>query len=146
MKKIIVIPTKTVPQGMAALLAFNPDLSPEENQSSMKEALSHVKTGQITFAVRDTTIDGLTIENGDFMGLEEGKIKVLDKNKVQAATKLLSKMIDEDTEILTILYGEDATNEEVEELVAFCEETFEDVEVEVHNGKQPLYSFIFSIE
>lgn len=145
-KKIIVIPTKTVPQGMAALLAFNPDLSPEENQSAMKEALSHVKTGQITFAVRDTTIDGFTIENGDFMGLEEGKIKVLDKNKVQAATKLLSKMIDEDTEILTILYGEDATNEEVEELVAFCEETFEDVEVEVHNGKQPLYSFIFSIE
>ncbi len=145
-KKIIVIPTKTVPQGMAALLAFNPDLSPEENQSAMKEALSHVKTGQITFAVRDTTIDGFTIENGDFMGLEEGKIKVLDKNKVQAATKLLSNMIDEDTEILTILYGEDATNEEVEELVAFCEETFEDVEVEVHNGKQPLYSFIFSIE
>ena len=76
---------------MAALLAFNPDLSPEENQTAMKEAFSHVKTGQITFAVRDTTIDGFTIENGDFMGLEEGKIKVLDKNKVQAATKLLIK-------------------------------------------------------
>ena len=72
-KKIIVIPTKTVPQGMAALLAFNPDLSPEENQSAMKEALSHVKTGQITFAVRDTTIDGFTIENGDFMGIRRGQ-------------------------------------------------------------------------
>ena len=145
-EKIIVIPTKTVPQGMAALLAFNPTLSQEENESAMKEALSHVKTGQITFAVRDTTIDGFTIENGDFMGLEEGKIKVLDKNKLQAAKNLLTKMVDEDAEILTILYGEDSTNDEVEELVAFCEETFEDVEVEVHNGKQPLYSFIFSIE
>ena len=79
-------------------------------------------------------------------GLEEGKIKVLDKNKLQAAKNLLTKIVAEDAEILTILYGEDATNEEVEELIAFCEETFEDVEVEVHNGKQPLYSFIFSIE
>lgn len=145
-EKIIVIPTKTIPQGMAALLAFNLTLSDEENELAMKKALSQVKTGQITFAVRDTTIDGFTIENGDFMGLEEGKIKVLDKNKLQAAKGLLTKMIDEDTEILTILYGEDATNDEVEELVAFCEEHFEDVEVEVHNGKQPLYSFIFSIE
>lgn len=145
-EKIIVIPTKTVPQGMAALLAFNPALTDEENQLVMKKALSQVKTGQVTFAVRDTTIDGFTIENGDFMGLEEGKIKVLEKNKLQAAKGLLTKMIDEDAEILTILYGEDATNDEVEELVAFCEETFDDVEVEVHNGKQPLYSFIFSIE
>lgn len=145
-EKIIVIPTKTVPQGMAAILAFNPALSQEENQSAMKAAISQVKTGQITFAVRDTTIDGFTIENGDFMGLEEGKIKVLDKNKLQAAKNLLTKMIDEDAEILTILYGEDATNDEVGELVAYCEGNFEDVEVEVHNGKQPLYSFIFSIE
>lgn len=145
-EKIIVIPTKTVPQGMAAILAFNPALTQEDNQSAMKAAISQVKTGQITFAVRDTTIDGFTIENGDFMGLEEGKIQVLDKNKLQAAKSLLTKMIDEDAEILTILYGEDATNDEVGELVAYCEENFEDVEVEVHNGKQPLYSFIFSIE
>ncbi len=145
-ENMIVIPSKTIPQGIAALLAFNPDHSQEENQLAMKEALSHVKTGQITFAIRDTSIDGFTIQNGDFMGLEDGKIKVLDKNKLQAAKNLLIKIIDEDSEIITILYGEDATNEEVEELVAFCEETFEDVEVEVHNGKQPLYSFIFSIE
>ena len=145
-ENIIVIPAKTVPQGMSALLAFNPALSPKENQTAMNEALSHVKTGQITYAVRDTTIDGLTIENGDFMGIDEGKIKVKHKDKLQVAKDLLTEMIDEESEILTILYGEDATKEEVEELLAFCEENFEDVEVEVHNGKQPLYAFIFSIE
>ncbi|RID87211.1 DAK2 domain-containing protein [Peribacillus asahii] len=145
-EQVIVIPSKTVPQGMAALLAFNPALSAEENEAVMKEALSHVKTGQITYAVRDTQIDGLTIENGDFMGLDEGKIKVKGKEKLQVAKDLLAEMIDEESEILTILHGEDAINEEVEALVAFCEETFEDVEVEVYNGQQPLYAFIFSIE
>ncbi|MGE1161829.1 DAK2 domain-containing protein [Peribacillus simplex] len=143
---VTVIPTKTVPQGMAALLAFNPSLDAEENKKAMIEALSHVKTGQITYAVRDTSIDGLAIKTGDFMGIAEGTIKVKDKDMTQAAKDLLSDMIDEDSEILTILYGEDATAEDVEGLVAFCNEKFEDVEVEVHNGKQPLYSFIFSIE
>ncbi|MGG0283672.1 DAK2 domain-containing protein [Peribacillus butanolivorans] len=143
---VTVIPTKTVPQGMAALLAFNPSQDASENKKAMIEALSHVKTGQITYAVRDTTIDGLTIKTGDFMGIDEGTIKVKDKDKSQAAKDLLSEMINEDSEILTILYGEDATKEEVEDLVAFCNDNFEDVEVEVHNGKQPLYSFIFSIE
>ncbi|MGE7767673.1 DAK2 domain-containing protein [Peribacillus sp. NPDC096540] len=143
---VTVIPTKTVPQGMAALLAFNPSQDSSENKKAMIEALSHVKTGQITYAVRDTNIDGLTIKTGDFMGIDEGTIKVKDKDKSQAAKDLLSEMINEDSEILTILYGEDATKEEVEDLVAFCNENFEDVEVEVHNGKQPLYSFIFSIE
>ncbi|MGE7185160.1 DAK2 domain-containing protein [Peribacillus sp. NPDC006672] len=143
---VTVIPTKTVPQGMAALLAFNPSLDAEENKKAMIEALSHVKTGQITYAVRDTNIDGLAIETGDFMGIAEGTIKVKDKDMTQAAKDLISDMIDEESEILTILYGEDATAEDVEGLVAFCNEKFEDVEVEVHNGKQPLYSFIFSIE
>ncbi|WP_340373185.1 DAK2 domain-containing protein [Peribacillus sp. FSL E2-0218] len=143
---VTVVPTKTVPQGMAALLAFNPTLDAAENTQAMSEALSHVKTGQVTFAVRDTNIDGLAIETGDFMGIAEGTIKVKDKDKTQAAKELLTEMIDEDAEILTILYGEDANAEEVENLVAFCKENFEDVEVEVHNGKQPLYSFIFSIE
>nr|WP_207203240.1 DAK2 domain-containing protein [Peribacillus sp. TH27] len=143
---VTVIPTKTVPQGMVALLAFNPSQDASENKKAMIEALSHVKTGQITYAVRDTNIDGLTIKTGDFMGIDEGTIKVKDKDKSQAAKDLLSEMINEDSEILTILYGEDATKEEVEDLVAFCNDNFEDVEVEVHNGKQPLYSFIFSIE
>lgn len=145
-ENVIVIPSKTVPQGMAALLAFNPSLQAENNESVMTEALSHVKTGQITFAVRDTSIDGLEIENGDFMGLSEGKITNKSKDKLKAARELLQNMIDEDSEILTIIYGEDVNEEEVEQLVAFCEENFEDVEVELHDGKQPLYSFIFSVE
>nr|WP_239558680.1 DAK2 domain-containing protein [Peribacillus deserti] len=145
-EKVIVIPSKTVPQGMSALLAFNPALSPEENEESMTEALSHVKTGQITYAVRDTQIDGLDISTGDFMGIEEGKIIVKNQDKLQASKDLLSSMINEEAEILTVIYGEETSKEEVDQLIAFCEETFEDVEIEVHNGKQPLYSFIFSIE
>lgn len=143
---VIVIPSKTVPQGMAALLAFNPSATAADNEKAMNEALSHVKTGQITYAVRDTSIEGLEIETGDFMGLAEGKIQVKNKNKLKAAKELLSQMMDEDSEILTILYGEDVTGEELDELVSFCNEKFEDAEVEVHNGNQPLYSFIFSIE
>jgi len=143
---VVVIPSKTVPQGMSALLAFNPTLEAQENDHAMTEALSHVKTGQITYAVRDTSIDGLEIANGDFMGIDEGKIKVKSKEKLQAAKDLLLEMIDEDSEIITIIYGEDASQSEVDELAKFCNAQFEDVEVELHNGNQPLYSFIFSIE
>lgn len=145
-EQVIVIPSKTVPQGMSALLAFNPALEALDNDHAMTEALSHVKTGQITYAVRDTVIDGLEIANGDFMGIDEGKIKVKSKEKLQAAKDLLLEMIDEESEIITIIYGEDASQDEVDELAKFCNAQFEDAEVELHNGNQPLYSFIFSIE
>ncbi|WP_286231457.1 DAK2 domain-containing protein [Neobacillus mesonae] len=144
--EIYVIPSKTVPQGLSALLAFNPSADAETNVDSMKEALQSVKTGQVTYAVRDTQIEGLEIEKDDFMGIAEGKIVIKDKDKAEAAKNLLSQMLDEDSEILTIIYGEDVTEAEVEELTGFVEETFSDVEVEIHNGRQPLYSFIFSIE
>jgi uncharacterized protein len=145
-EEIYVIPSKTVPQGLSALLAFNPAGDVKTNEAAMLEALKHVKTGQITFAVRDTQIDGLEIEKDDFMGIAEGKIVVKSKEKGQVAEELLSKMLDEDSEILTILYGEDVSEQEVNELVQYVEENYEDVEVEIHNGKQPLYSFIFAIE
>ncbi|AZU61482.1 DAK2 domain-containing protein [Neobacillus mesonae] len=145
-EEIYVIPSKTVPQGLSALLAFNPSADAETNVDSMKEALQSVKTGQVTYAVRDTQIEGLEIEKDDFMGIAEGKIVIKDKDKAEAAKNLLSQMLDEDSEILTIIYGEDVTEAEVEELTGFVEETFSDVEVEIHNGRQPLYSFIFSIE
>ncbi|WP_242219547.1 DAK2 domain-containing protein [Bacillus cereus group sp. BfR-BA-01380] len=144
--KVIVVRSKTVPQGMAAMLAFNPAGTLEENEAHMNEALAHVKTGQITYAVRDTEIDGVTINKDDFMCIADGKIVSTDVEKITAAKKLLENMLDEDAEILTILQGEDASEEEVDALVTFVEETFEDVEVEVHNGNQPLYSFIFSVE
>ncbi|MFZ7946633.1 DAK2 domain-containing protein [Neobacillus sp. 19] len=145
-EEIYVIPSKTVPQGLSALLAFNPSAAVEANETAMKEALQHVKTGQITFAVRDTSIDGLEIEKDDFMGISEGKIVVKNKDKGQAAKDLLTGMLDEDSEILTILYGEDVNEAEVNNLVQFIEETYPDIEIEIHNGGQPLYSFIFSIE
>ncbi|MFS0782346.1 DAK2 domain-containing protein [Bacillus sp. 1P06AnD] len=145
-ENVVVIPSKTVPQGMSALLSFNPALSVEENSKAMKNALSHVKTGQVTYAVRDTKIEGLDIESGDFMGIEEGKIKNKSKNQIDAAKQLLEHMIDGDSEILTIIYGEDVSGEDMDALVTYCEETYDEVEVEVHNGKQPLYSFIFAVE
>ncbi|MED3562719.1 DAK2 domain-containing protein [Bacillus xiapuensis] len=145
-EEIYVIPSKTVPQGLSALLAFNSSANVKTNEAAMMEAMQHVKTGQITFAVRDTQIDGLEIEKGDFMGIAEGKIIVKNQEKVKAAEELLLKMLDEDSEILTILYGKDVSKEEVDTLAEFVEEKYGEVEIEIHNGAQPLYSFIFSIE
>nr|WP_251030416.1 DAK2 domain-containing protein [Bacillus sp. ISL-35] len=145
-EEVVVIPSKTVPQGMTALLSFNPSADPAANKDAMSEAMQHVKTGQLTYAVRDTSIDGLEISTGDFMGLADGKIVLKDRDKVKAAKDLLDQMLDEDTEILTILKGEDASDEDVDSIVEFVEGKYGDVEIEVHNGEQPLYAFIFAIE
>lgn len=143
---VAVVTSKTVPQGMSALLAFNLTGSLDENKSGMQDALKTVKTGQITYAVRDTEIDGVEITKDHFMGILESKIVTTDANQLEAAKKLLQDMIDEDSEILTILYGQDVSDEELSKLVEFAEESFDHLEIEVHNGKQPLYSYIFSIE
>jgi len=143
---VIVVPTRSVPQGMAAVLAFNPSLSLEKNGETMKSAMAEVKSGQVTYAVRDTNIDGMSIEKDDYMGLLDGKIAVTDKELFGAASGLLGEMIDEDAEILTILYGEETSKEELDRLVSHINEQYEDIEVEVHNGKQPLYQYIFSVE
>ncbi|MCY8347323.1 DAK2 domain-containing protein [Bacillus haynesii] len=143
---VVVIPTKTVPQGMAALLAFNPALEADENEAAMLGAIGEVKSGQITYAVRDTNIDGIDIKKGDFMGILNGKIVETASDQLTAAKKLIAGMIDEDSEIVTVIKGEDAPEEEAEELAAFISETYEDVEVEVHDGKQPLYSYILAVE
>lgn len=145
-ENVLVVPSKTVPQGIAALLAFNPSATPEENEPAMKDALSNVKTGQITYAVRDTNIDGLDIAKNDFMGIADGKIVTTDQNQLEVAKKLLTEILTEDDEILTIIQGEDSTDKEVQSIVGFVEENFSDIEIEVHNGKQPLYSYIFSVE
>jgi uncharacterized protein len=145
-QEVAVVPTKTVPQGMSALLAFNPGASVSENQAGMSEAAKQVKSGQVTFAVRDTSIDGITISKDDFMGIDEGKIVIAEKDLKKAATGLLEQMLDEDSEILTIIYGEDVSEEDVEALQEYIEQKYGEVEVEVHNGKQPLYSYIFSVE
>ncbi|MCR6473304.1 MULTISPECIES: DAK2 domain-containing protein [Bacillus] len=145
-REVVVIPTKTVPQGMSALLSLNEAASNEDNERAMLEAIDHVKSGQITFAVRDTQIDGIDIAKGDYMGLFNGKITLTAKNQLDAGKELLTKMVTEDDEIVTIIKGEDASSDELDALQAFIEETFEDVEVEVHDGKQPLYSYILAVE
>ncbi|MFG3612211.1 DAK2 domain-containing protein [Rummeliibacillus sp. G93] len=141
-----VVPTKTIPQGLAAVLAFNPDQTVEENKKHMANASTNVKSGQITFAVRDTTIDGIEIHKDDFMAINEGSIIQATPSLKVASELLLSDMIDEESEIVTVLYGEDIQKETADELVHFIEEKYPDVEVEVHNGKQPLYPYIFSVE
>jgi len=145
-REVVVIPTKTVPQGMSALLSLNEAASNEDNERAMLEAIDHVKSGQITFAVRDTQIDGIDIAKGDYMGLFNGKITLTAKNQLDAAKELLTKMVTEDDEIVTIIKGEDASSDELDALQAFIEETFEDVEIEIHDGKQPLYSYILAVE
>lgn len=121
-EQVFVIPAKTVPQGMSALLAFNPDQEAEANEANMLSAIQQVKSGQVTFSVRDTHIDGKDIKKGDFMGILNGTIIGTSENQLSAAKMLLSEMIGEDDEIVTILYGEDASQEEAEQLEAFLSE------------------------
>lgn len=141
-----VVPTKTIPQGMAAILAFNPDVSVTENQANMTAGFEHVKTGQVTFAVRDTSIDGVEIRKDEFMGLAEGKILLSTPAMMDAAKQVIENLMDEDSEIVTVIYGEDATAEQADELASFIEENYPDAEVEIVEGKQSLYPFILSVE
>lgn len=141
-----VVPTKTIPQGMAAILAFNPQATVEENKNNMTEAYAHVKTGQVTFAVRDTSIDGVEIKKDDFMALAEGKIVLSKPSLKEVTTSLIKSLMDEESEIVTVIYGEDVSAEDANEFAAFIEAHYKDVEVEVYNGKQPLYPYILSVE
>ncbi len=141
-----VVPTKTIPQGMAAILAFNPEAAVDVNKKTMSEAFTNVKTGQVTYAVRDTSIDGVEIHKDDFMALAEGKIVLSTPALKDAAEKVIKDLVNEDAEIVTVIYGEDTTEQAASELVAFIEESYPDVEVELFNGKQGLYPYIISVE
>ncbi|MEB2298157.1 DAK2 domain-containing protein [Lysinibacillus xylanilyticus] len=141
-----VVPTKTIPQGMAAILSFNPEATVEMNQATMTEAYANVKTGQVTYAVRDTSIDGVEIHKDDFMALAEGKIVLSTPALKDAAEKVITDLVDEDAEIVTVIYGEDTTQENASELVKFIEANYPEVEVELFNGKQGLYPYIISVE
>lgn len=141
-----VVPTKTIPQGMAAILAFNPQATVEENKNNMTLAYAHVKTGQVTFAVRDTSIDGVEIKKDDFMALAEGKIVLSKPSLKEVTTSLIKSLMDEESEIVTVIYGEDVSAEDANEFAAFIEAHYKDIEVEVYNGKQPLYPYILSVE
>jgi len=145
-KRIEVIPTKTIPQGMAAILAFQEQTDAEKNTIAMNEAIRGVRSGQVTYAVRDTSLDNVDIKLGDFVGIQDGKIVVSESTVVSASKALLDHMIDEGSEIVTILTGEDAKDEETGTLLAYLKEMHPEVEVELHPGGQPIYAYLFSVE
>ena len=145
-KKIIVIPTKTIPQGITALINFIPDQSAEENAERMTEELENVKTGQVTYAVRDTVIDDKEIKQGDYMGIGDKSILAVGKDIKSTTEDMVAEMVDEESAIICIYYGEEVTEEDANALGAALEEKYPEVEVEIHFGGQPIYYYVISVE
>lgn len=145
-KNIIVIPTKTIPQGITALISYVPDKTVEQNTEEMLEAMTHVKTGQITYAVRDTKIDDKEIRQGDIMGIGDKGILAVGQGIEDITVETLKEMVDEDTEIISIYYGADVTEEDAEQLCERLEELYPDFDVEINQGGQPIYYYVVSVE
>lgn len=145
-KNIIVIPTKNIPQAVGALVGFSPDATVEENEANMLEALSYVKSGQVTFAVRDTVMNGIEISEGNIIGIAEKEMVAAGDEVDEVTTRLIENLVDEDTAIITLFYGEDVTEEQAEELRGQLEEKFEDIDIELYYGGQPLYYYLISVE
>ncbi len=143
---VTVIPTKTIPQGIAAAISFDAGLDLEGNVENMRVGISRVKSGQITQAVRDSNFQDLEIKEGDFMGMQEGKVVTLGKELDLTAISLLEKMIEDESEVVTIFFGEGVTSEQAAQLLADAQNQFDHCEFELHYGGQPLYSYIFSVE
>ncbi|HEM3666309.1 TPA: DAK2 domain-containing protein [Streptococcus suis] len=141
-----VVETKTLPQGFTSLLAFDPSRDLESNFEAMTASLAEVKSGSVTTAVRDTTIDGLEIHENDNLGMVDGKIVVSNPDMMETLVATFEKMLYEDSEIVTIYIGEDGNEELAQTLAEQLEEQFEDVEVEIHQGNQPVYPYLFSVE
>ena len=144
-KDIHVLETRSIPQGLAACINFNPDTDAESNEAAMQEAISHVKTGQITYAIKDTSVDGREIHAGDYMGIFEKEICCTSQVQLEAAHELIRQMMDDEAEIVTLIKGADAADADTEELTSFIEENY-DVDVDVVDGGQPVYSFIIGVE
>ena len=145
-KQIIVIPTKTIPQGITALVNYIPDHSAEENKEQMMAELENVKTGQVTYAVRDTEIDGKTIKQNDFMGIGDKSILSVGTDLRATTLEMVDAMVDEDSAIVSIYFGSDSDEDSANELAAAIEEKYPDVEVEVNDGGQPIYYYVISVE
>ena len=145
-KQIIVIPTKTIPQGITALVNYIPDHSVEENKEQMMAEIENVKTGQVTYAVRDTEIDGKTIKQDDYMGIGDKSILAVGKDLKQTTLEMVDAMVDEDSAIVSIYFGSESSEEKAEEIASAIEEKYPDVEVEVNDGGQPIYYYVISVE
>lgn len=145
-KNVVVIPTKNIPQGIGAMLGFLDGVSVEENEAAMAESMSGVKSGQVTYAVRDTTIDGKQINAGDIMGLSDKTIETVGTDVISTTVDLLKIMLDEDSELVTIYYGEEGNESDAEAIAGQVMEEYPDVEVEVQYGGQPIYYYFVSVE
>lgn len=145
-KEIIVIPSKTVPQGITAVINFSADADVKENEEMMLEAIANVKTGQVTYAVRDTHIDDKEIHEGDIMGIGDAGILAVGPCIDSTTKDMLAQLVDEDSELISIYYGEDVSEEEAEKLIAEIEELYPDQDVDAHCGGQPIYYYILSVE
>lgn len=145
-KNIIVIPSKNVPQGFTSLVSFNADASVEENEATMVEALSMVKSGQVTYAVRDTVMNDIEVKEGNFIGIGEGKLLSAGEKKEDITLGLIEKLVDEDSAIITLFYGEEVTEEEANEFKSILEEKYEDIDIELYYGGQPIYYYLISVE
>ncbi|HDB4906421.1 TPA: fatty acid kinase catalytic subunit FakA [Staphylococcus aureus] len=142
----VVIPTKSIPQGINALFQYDVDATLEENKAQMADSVNNVKSGSLTYAVRDTKIDGVEIKKDAFMGLIEDKIVSSQSDQLTTVTELLNEMLAEDSEILTVIIGQDAEQAVTDNMINWIEEQYPDVEVEVHEGGQPIYQYFFSVE
>ena len=145
-KNIVVIPTKNTPQGFTALVSFNGDASVEENEEAMMESLSLVKSGQVTYAVRDTVMNDVEVKEGNIIAIAEGKLQAAGEGINDITTKLVENLVDEDSAIITLFYGEDVSEEEANNLRDELEEKFDDIDVELYYGGQPLYYYLISVE
>ena len=145
-KKVIVIPTKTIPQGISALISFDESAAAEANQAGMEDAITAVKSGQVTYAVRDTSIDGKEIKTGDYMGIDDAGIQAVGQDITEVVKDLIGAMADEDSELLSIYYGSDVEEEKANALVEAVQAAYPDFEVEAHAGGQPIYYYILSLE
>lgn len=145
-KHVIVIPTKTVPQGIAALINYIPENTPQENEAAMKAEIENVKSGQVTYAVRDTIINEKEIKRGDYMGIGDSGIISVGKDRDETLKEMLSKLVDEDSALISLYYGDEITEEEAEKVGAELGELYPDLDVEVNYGGQPVYYYVISVE
>jgi hypothetical protein len=145
-KNVVVIPSKTIPQGVTAVTMFNGEVSVEENENTLKEAIKNVATASVTFAVKDTESDGKVIKEGNILGLVEQNIKEVGTDIYKVCELIIDSMITEDSELITIFYGEDCNSSEVVEFISELELKYPDIDIQHYDGKQPLYYFIASVE
>ena len=145
-KESVVVPTKTIPQGITAMISYVPEKNSAENTEAMLQAIEHVKTGQITYAVRDTRIDDKEIHEGDMMGIGDHGILAVGKDRMEVAKETVAQMVDDESEVMSFYYGADTEEAEAEELATALEEAYPDCDVELNAGGQPIYYYVISVE